>query len=493
MGQPVVVAQPAGTTAGGYAPGQAMMDTSTEQPIVVPEASLDEEIATIRVRLGLPGHEAPADVAKKGLQSEDLEIARRALHAAVLLGSGSSAQAQETANRIRLGKGLPQDWDIQAFARGRFLEGGSGGRLASAVIGYHLQPRNVVNDMQSLFDATYRKVYTRDRRGAPMADRFIVKDVLRVMNDQVWREYTSVREGVRTKLSGSNPRLPGGAATMNYVLGNKKSPLPLLDTQVNENWLFHGTTRAAAEGIAENDFRLDLTGSNAGTLYGKGIYLAENVSKSDEYGEGPKGPAGEEQMEAGYEADRPKGPPPPLVRESFMLVCRSTLGKVLYTDKQRPDPNDLQKSCTGGEYHCVLGDRLKINGTYREIVVYSDDQVYPEYIVRYERIFFHERFAQIFDSMVMRRKAKQFNGPLPEEKKVLESLWNVFAMPNKGRINKWQLLDLLKAIDQPPENEGADLDDTFAEWNTKGDGWIDWDQFLQEMITRVKDLGDDVL
>lgn len=31
---------------------------------------------------------------------------------------------------------------------------------------------------------------------------------------------------------------------------------------------------------AENDFRLDLTGTNAGTLYGKGIYLAENVSKS---------------------------------------------------------------------------------------------------------------------------------------------------------------------------------------------------------------------
>ena len=29
---------------------------------------------------------------------------------------------------------------------------------------------------------------------------------------------------------------------------------------------------------AENDFRLDLTGSGAGTLYGKGIYLAENAS-----------------------------------------------------------------------------------------------------------------------------------------------------------------------------------------------------------------------
>merc|ERR1719382_4439 len=84
--------------------------------------------------------------------------------------------------------------------------------------------------------------------------------------------------------------------------------LPGLDPEVNEVWLFHGTTREAAQGIAENDFRLDLTGSNAGTLYGKGIYLAENATKSDEYGEGPKGPAGEEQR-AGYEAPRPGKPP----------------------------------------------------------------------------------------------------------------------------------------------------------------------------------------
>ena len=51
--------------------------------------------------------------------------------------------------------------------------------------------------------------------------------------------------------------------------GGKLRNLPMLDKEVNENWLYHGTTKAAAIGIAENDFRLDLTGSNAGTLYGK--------------------------------------------------------------------------------------------------------------------------------------------------------------------------------------------------------------------------------
>ena len=65
-------------------------------------------------------------------------------------------------------------------------------------------------------------------------------------------------------------------------------------------------------------------------------------------------------------------------------------------------------------------DRLKLNRTFREIIVYNDDHVYPEYIVKadffdmliedvlpvaqtnalslgqYERIFFHERFAKVY-------------------------------------------------------------------------------------------------
>ena len=45
--------------------------------------------------------------------------------------------------------------------------------------------------MQHLFDATYRKVYTRDRRGAPFPDGFRVKRVQRVLNDQA----TPGREG----------------------------------------------------------------------------------------------------------------------------------------------------------------------------------------------------------------------------------------------------------------------------------------------------------
>ena len=37
---------------------------------------------------------------------------------------------------------------------------------------------------------------------------------------------------------------------------------------VNEHWLYHGTSLEGEAGITEGDFRLNLAGSNAGTLYG---------------------------------------------------------------------------------------------------------------------------------------------------------------------------------------------------------------------------------
>jgi len=403
------------------------------------------------------------------------------------LGLAGSPQFNGGETRLRAALQLPLDWDMSCFAQGKFLEGGCGGREASAVIAYQLQAPGVVRDIQGLFDATYRKVYTRDRRGVPIPDRFVVREVHRVMNDQVWREYVRKREEIRQQLGGARATTPDGVHTMNFLARLPSSSLPRLDGQVNESWLFHGTTAQSAQGIAENDFRLDLSGSNAGTLYGRGIYLAENATKSDEYGEGPKGPAGEEK-EMGFEGPRPPpGPPPPLVRESYILLCRSLLGRVNYNDERMPDPDNLQRSCLNGEYHSVLGDRLKLNGTFREIIVYNDDYAYPEYVVKYERIFFHERFAEIYRNMSQRKNQGRYNGPTAEEREVLTSLWAVFGMPNKGKINKWQLLDLLNAINQPPGNENEDLDETFEEWDTKKDGWIDCDEFLGEMHRRICD------
>ena len=45
-------------------------------------------------------------------------------------------------------------------------------------------------------------------------------------------------------------------------------------------WLFHGTRESAAECITENEFQVRMAGSNRGTMFGPGIYLADSVSRS---------------------------------------------------------------------------------------------------------------------------------------------------------------------------------------------------------------------
>lgn len=56
-----------------------------------------------------------------------------------------------------------------------------------------------------------------------------------------------------------------------------------LDSSVNEVYAFHGTFVRYALAIAEHDFNIDLAGSSTGTLYGRGAYLGESITKADEY------------------------------------------------------------------------------------------------------------------------------------------------------------------------------------------------------------------
>ena len=135
------------------------------------------------------------------------------------------------------------------------------------------------------------------------------------------------------------------------------------DPETNTVWLFHGTNDEAAELITRGDFLVDKAGSNAGTLYGRGIYMAESCSKSDEYSK--------------ENADGLR----------CMLICRAVLGNVLYSDEVAPNVDSLVRQCLHGNYHSLLGDREKCRGTFREFIVYDDDQVYPELVVWYQRLY----------------------------------------------------------------------------------------------------------
>jgi hypothetical protein len=216
---------------------------------------------------------------------------------------------------------------------------------------------------QQLFDNSLRKKFTRDRRdGMGVPDRLLVTRGYRCQNVQNWVEYSRRRWQIKEEIHARSD-LPRSIDNLKTAGVFPSEDLYHLDSDAHEEFLFHGTNDEAAASITKGDFLVNLAGSNAGTLYGKGVYLAESVSKSDE-----------------YTKENAQG-------ERCILVCKATLGAVNYTDEVAPDVDALVESCTKGPYHCVLGDREKCRGTYREIIVYDDDQVYPEYVIWYKRVY----------------------------------------------------------------------------------------------------------
>ena len=67
----------------------------------------------------------------------------------------------------------------------------------------------------------------------------------------------------------------------------------------------------------------------------------------------------------------------------------------------------LLKSCRGGDYDSVLGDREHVKGTFREFVVYDTHQVYPEFIVWYRKCMASEQEDTVFTRL------KKFRGTTP--------------------------------------------------------------------------------
>lgn len=156
-----------------------------------------------------------------------------------------------------------------------------------------------------------------------------------------------------------------------------------LDARLNEVYLWHGTDPGGAEGITETDFDLGRAGK-VGSMFGRGVYLAESCMKSDEY---------------------VRSAPQIQPKQFPLLLCRAVLGSVKHCDIYDPwslwhgDQNDLEDACKQdpasgdpAKYHSIIGDREQARGpgghqvgTFREFILYDPASVYPEWIVWYTR------------------------------------------------------------------------------------------------------------
>lgn len=257
---------------------------------------------------------------------------------------------------------------------------------------YYTQDKDIHSTFDELFKESYVASATRDRKcptgehgstpggcecvkpggdpGLPVA--FRTRRVIRVEASEMWRSYVKKRNVIRNRRAEGVEPMDPPPKTQSVVDSHSGMFAPL-DPTVNELYAFHGTFVRYALSIAENDFNIDLAGSSTGTLYGRGAYLGESITKADEYAK-----------------DEPGG----FYEGVFaVLVCRVTMGKMNVTSSDTEAGEKVKRM----EYDSTCGKRL-----FRELVIYYSDQCYPEYLVLYQRV--HAKDVEDEISNVLKRK-----------------------------------------------------------------------------------------
>eukprot|EP00929_Paragymnodinium_shiwhaense_P098208 TRINITY_DN59725_c0_g2_i1.p1 TRINITY_DN59725_c0_g2~~TRINITY_DN59725_c0_g2_i1.p1 ORF type:complete len:388 (+),score=77.44 TRINITY_DN59725_c0_g2_i1:145-1308(+) len=227
--------------------------------------------------------------------------------------------------------------------------------------GSHIVPKpELVPQMQRFMSAAWEAKYSRDRKMVAGSSEVPVGckvlNVLHVQNHPTWAKYWNYKQSVARRRRGSH-----GSPCGDFDAMTSREQLQGLDAEVNEMFLFHGTKPAAAEQIALDDFAISKAGTSRGTMFGPGIYLAENACKSDEYAKDGDG------VFAGMRA---------------VLICRAVAGRVCTV----LEPGDHSARVQSGEYDSICGDRLAAVGTYREMIFFNQEAVYTEYIAIYQRL-----------------------------------------------------------------------------------------------------------
>lgn len=278
-----------------------------------------------------------------------------------------SAMYDEAVKRLRRLKRLPSGWEVTDLV--------GDDATTKMFKKANVESAELKALFQRMFDDTKASIVTRDRKGGVVPRGYRVERIVSVMNAESWGSYLKRLDGIVEQCK----RFPGAAPCSDEVWTDWSgtvatstlgadilacSRFPALMPAANEYLMFHGTKPEAADSIACKHF--DMAFACKTGLFGAGLYFAESCSKSDEYAQ------------------------PDSLDRFPVIICRVALGRINYCPDKDPttDPgrDKLEKSCVRGEYHSVLGDRVKARGTFREFVVYDHYQVYPHYIVWYTRL-----------------------------------------------------------------------------------------------------------
>ncbi|EOD33682.1 hypothetical protein EMIHUDRAFT_229417 [Emiliania huxleyi CCMP1516] len=127
--------------------------------------------------------------------------------------------------------------------------------------------------------------------------------------------------------------------------------------RVNEALLLHGTQPGALLSMLANGLNERFSGTNAGTAFGNGVYLAEDLGKSDQYVE---------------------------LDERLSVRTQQSGERAVSMDTRKPifpNGNTRELSVVDGVSPPLGGALLR----YREFVTFHGEYVYPEFLIAYQR------------------------------------------------------------------------------------------------------------
>lgn len=184
--------------------------------------------------------------------------------------------------------------------------------------------------------------------------------VVRVEDSEMWCHYRAAQQAVASR--GSLQQID-----VHSVEALPEREHRRLKDELNEVYLFYGSSPQNVMYIAHHGFPVTMSGDILGLEFGEGAYLHEDASEADKRSSDDKNG-----YYKGYFA---------------MLLCRVTLGAVQVLQAQDTQAHfrvgpDKSFDSTVGTY----GDPVSGMGFVRRVFVITDrSQIYPEYAIIYER------------------------------------------------------------------------------------------------------------
>ncbi|CAK0804394.1 unnamed protein product [Prorocentrum cordatum] len=224
--------------------------------------------------------------------------------------------------------------------------------------------------------------------------RLCAKKVLRNTNGRIYAKYSAFREQLRRKRGACTPvrvathELAARMQCFRARAHGGRETSRELETDVNEAYLWHGTKYEAVEHIFSEDFHM---GKKTFGFFGAGLYFADSCAKADEYSTPHEHMAGwykttTHNLEVGQSV-------------CVMLLCRVILGEV-DRESKAGDYRALVGSPTSHKYDSLFGER---DGHRREVILYHESAVFPEFCVLYTREYQHDSSVSFEASLARTR------------------------------------------------------------------------------------------